>query len=188
MQPLIIDSSSIRISESKLLVSNLPPITPTPTQGFNVNNNQWLSSSFTTGSASYGYTLNSVTLFLALKPDTPVDPGSLFLRLHGDAGGDPGTAISSFNVPTIVSTGQYNFTMTNPPLLYAGITYWLIAGTQGSSVGTYLWAHTSSTTETGLTGWSLGNLGLYSTNQGVSWFSLTQGGLFQFSITGAELL
>ena len=188
MQPLIIDSSSIRISESKLLVSNLPPITPTPTQGFDVNNNQWLASSFQAGTSSYGYILNTVTLLFRLKPDTPVDPGSLFLRLHSDAGGDPGTAISSFNVPTIVSTGQYNFTMTNPPLLYAGITYWLIAGTQGSSVGTYLWAYTSSTTETGLTGWSLGNLGLYSANQGVSWFSLPGGGLFQFSITGAELL
>ncbi|GCL47600.1 choice-of-anchor R domain-containing protein [Microcystis aeruginosa] len=183
---LLLSLSLGQQASATTLVSNLPPITPTPTQGFDVNNNQWLSSSFQTGTSSYGYTLNTVTLLFRLKSDTPVDPGSLFLRLHNDAGGNPGAAISSgnFNVPTITSPGEYNFTLANSQQLNANTTYWLVAGTQGSSTGTYVWAHTSSTTKEGLTGWSIGNIAVYSVNQGSSWASLTGGGLFQFSVNG----
>ncbi|MEB3189187.1 MAG: choice-of-anchor R domain-containing protein [Snowella sp.] len=166
------------------LVSNLPPITQNPTQGRDINHNQWLSSSFTTGSASYGYTLNSVTLFLALKPDTPVDPGSLFLRLYENASGDPGSAIpgGNFNVPTITSPGQYTFTLTNPQQLASNTTYWLVAGASNIA-GTYLWGHTGQSADDGLAGWSIGNTGVYNVNQG-NWSSLTGGGTLQFSVNG----
>lgn len=184
---LLLSLSLGQQASAATLVSNLPPTTPSPTEGRDVNNNQWLSSSFTTGSGAYGYTLNSVTLLFALKPGTPVDPASLLLRLYNNAHGDPGSAISggNFNVPTITSTNQYNFTLTNSQQLDANTTYWLVAGVNPpGNTGTYLWGYTSSATETGLSGWSIGNTAVYSVNQGTTWSSLTGGGTLQFSVNG----
>jgi len=179
--------TSLNLSQVINLVSNLPPTTPSPTEGRDVNNNQWLGSSFITGSNAYGYILKSVTLLFTLKSGTPVDPGSLLLRLYNNAFGDPGSAISggSFNVPTITSTGEYNFTLTNSLQLDANTTYWLVSGVnpQGNP-GTYMWGHTSSSTETGLADWSIGNTAVYSVNQGTTWSSLTGGGTFQFKVNG----
>ncbi|CAO5058574.1 SbsA Ig-like domain-containing protein [Microcystis aeruginosa] len=168
------------------LVSNLPPTT-TANTGYRVKNDYWLSSSFKTGSVSYGYTLNSVTLRLALEPGTLVDPGLLLLKLYSDAEGDPGTEILSFNVPTINAgpTALYTFTLANPQLLSANTTYWLVA--QSSVItNTYIWANTINTTETGLAGWLIGDTSVFSVNQGVSWSSSwVNTGPFQFSVKGA---
>ncbi|MDB9427169.1 hypothetical protein PN437_20105 [Microcystis aeruginosa CS-564/01] len=186
-------SSNFAIIPIITLVENLPPTTLTGS-GRDVNNNQWLSSSFITGSNAYGYILKSITLLFTLKSGTPVDPGSLLLRLYNNASGVPGSAISggNFNVPTITSSGEYNFTLTNSLQLAANTTYWLVAGVdpQGNP-GTYMWGHTSDGTETGLADWSIGNTAVYSVNQGIGvnpWTFLTGGGTFQFKVTGSANL
>ncbi|MDB9425671.1 PEP-CTERM sorting domain-containing protein [Microcystis aeruginosa CS-564/01] len=188
---LLLSLSLGQQASATTLVDNLPPTTPSPTEGRDVNNNQWLGSSFTTGSVSYGYTLKSATLFFALEPGTPLDPGTLLLRLYSNASGVPGSAISggNFNVPTISSVGQYNFTLTNPQQLVANTTYWLVAGASNTNPGTYRWGHTSSPAETGLAGWSIGNTAVYSVSQGIGvnpWTFLTGGGTLQFSVNGTE--
>ena len=131
------------------------------------------------------------SLRLALEPGTLVDPGLLLLKLYSDAGGDPGAEIASFNVPAINagSTALYTFTLTNPYLLYANTSYWLIAQSSVTT-NTYIWANTTNATETGLAGWSISDTSVFSVNQGNNWSSswTNSTGPFQFSVTGAELL
>jgi hypothetical protein len=162
------------------LVSNLPPTTPLPTSGFGVNNTQWLSSSFQTGNASYGYILNSVTLRIGQST-----LGSLFVKLYSNVAGNPSTEITSFNVPSIGGTNNYDFTLTNPQLLTANTTYWLVAGILSGS-GQYVWTRTNSTAETGLPGWSIGNLALFSANGGNIWNFFDSPEIFQFSVKGQD--
>jgi hypothetical protein len=170
----------LNLSEVVNLVSNLPPTTPLPTSGFSITNNQWLSSSFQTGNASDVYILNSVNLRIGQAA-----LGSLFVKLYSNAAGNPGTEITSFNVPSIGSTNNYNFTLTNSQPLTANTTYWLVAGISSGS-GQYVWTKTSSTTETGLPGWSIGDLTFFSTDGGALniWNSFVSPEPFQFSVNG----
>ena len=160
------------------LVSNLPPITPSPTSGLGISNNQWLGVRFTTNNEIY---LNSATLFLGR-----ITNGPLFLKLYNEINGGFGTEIISFTVPNIQSTTQHLFTATNLVLLSSNTTYWLVAGILNNS-GFYVWTLTSSTTEAGLPGWSIDNTGFFSNNQGISWNSFTQSGTLQFRINGYQL-
>ncbi|WP_108938021.1 choice-of-anchor R domain-containing protein [Microcystis sp. 0824] len=172
------------------LVSNLPNTTTT-NSGYRVKNDNWLGSSFKTGNGSYGYTLNSVTLWFALEPGTSVDPGLLSLKLYDNASGQPGTEISgvSFNVPTINpgSSAQYTFTLTNSQQLASNTNYWLVARSSVTT-DTYLWGNTNSPAETGAAGWSIGDTSMFSANQGTSWNSswINPTGPFQFSVNGTE--
>jgi hypothetical protein len=161
------------------LVSNL---TQTTDSGFSINNNQWLSSSFTTGSGSYGYTINSVTLRLAKMTANP----NFLVRLYNDS---LSSQIASFTNPsfTLNITNDYIFTITTPQILTANTTYWLVAGISGGS-GQDFWAFTTSPNQTGLPGWSIGNNSFYSDNQGGTWdnnFSVTFSA-FQFSVNGQD--
>jgi hypothetical protein len=164
------------------LVSNL---TQTTNSGFSINNNQWLRSSFTTGSGSYGYTINSVTLRLAKTTANP----NLFVRLYNDSPGGLGSLIASFTNPsfTLNTTRDYIFTITNPQTLASNTTYWLVAGISGGS-GQDFWGFTTSPNQTGLPGWSIGDSPFYSSNQGDIWsnnFSITFNA-FQFSVNGQD--
>lgn len=173
MRPLFIDPMPFP-SQVINLVSNL--VGPSP--GFEVKNDQWVSSSFQTGNSSYAYILSSVTLRFG-----QFTPGSLFVKLYSDATGNPGSEITSFNVPSISSTNNYNFTLTNPCLLTANTTYWLVAGVSSGS-GRYFWAKTNSTAETGLPGWSIGNLAFFSNGVNNVWNAFPALEPFQFSING----
>jgi hypothetical protein len=169
------------------LIDNLPPITTTVTGG-DVSFDRWVRSSFTTGSHSYGYTLNSVTLWFAqLLPVTSTD--NLFVRLHEDADGILGDLITSFTNPVSITTTAANniFTLTTPQTLCANTVYWLVAGVSSGS-GLYRWALTNSANETGEPGWSIGDTdpyyALFSGNQGLSW-NIFGFSTFQFKVTGA---
>lgn len=164
------------------LVSNL---TQTTNSGFSINNNQWLSSSFTTGGGIYGYTINSVILRLAATTANP----NLFVRLYNDSLGGLGSQIASFTNPsfTLNITNDYIFTITTPQILASNTNYWLVAGISGGS-GEYFWGFTTSPDQTGLPGWSVGNNPFYSNNQGGTWsnnFSTTFSA-FQFSVNGQD--
>ncbi len=164
------------------LVSNL---THTTNSGFSINNNQWLRSSFTTGSGSYGYTINSVTLRLAKTTANP----NLFVRLYNVSLGGLGSQIASFTNPsfTLNTTRDYIFTITNPQRLASNTDYWLVAGISEGS-GQDLWGFTTLPDQTGSPGWLIGDNPFKSTNQGGTWsnsFSVTFSA-FQFSVNGQD--
>ena len=166
------------------LVSNLPTTTTSLPDGGTVSSNIWGGSSFTTGSGSYGYTLNSVTLrFAQITSATP--PNNLFVRLYNDNSGNPGSEITSFtftNSGSITTTTANNiFTLSTPQILSANTTFWLVVG---SGSGQYVWALTNSVNETGEPGWSIGNnSAFFSPNGGGSWTPYPNNS-FQFSVNG----
>ncbi len=179
---LLLSLSLGQQASATTLVSNLPQ---TSTMGYPVKFDQWLRSSFTTGSGSYGYTINSVTLRLAeMTANT-----NLFVRLYNDSPGGLGSQITSFTNPSFTSntTNDYIFTLTNPQTLASNTNYWLVAGIS-DGIGEYLWSFTTSPDQTGLPGWSIGDNPFNSTNQGGIWsnnFS-TAFKAFQFSVNGTE--
>ena len=183
---LLLSLSLGQQASATTLVSNLPSIT-TSTQGSPVQFNQWLRSSFTTGSGTYGYTIDSVTLRLAEITANP----NLFVRLYSDSSGGLGSQITSFTNPnpsfTPNTSNNYTFTPTTPQTLAANTAYWLVAGIS-DGIGQYLWAFTQSPDQTGFPGWSIGDEPFYSSNQGGTWNNnfTTTFKAFQFSVNGTE--
>ncbi|MFN6273900.1 MAG: choice-of-anchor R domain-containing protein [Microcystis sp.] len=179
---LLLSLSLGQQASATTLVSNL---SPTPTMGYPVKFDEWLRSSFTTGSGTYGYTINSVTLRLVQMTANP----NLFVRLYNDNSGGLGSQITSFTNPSFTPniTNDYIFTLTNPQTLASNTDYWLVAGIS-DGIGEYRWAFTTSTGETGSPGWLIGDNPFYSTDQGGIWsnnFSTTFNA-FQFSVNGTE--
>ena len=179
---LLLSLSLGQQASATTLVSNL---SPTPSMGYPVKFDEWLRSSFTTGSGSYGYTINSVTLRLAEMTANP----NLFVRLYNDSSGGLGSQITSFTNPSFTPniTNDYIFTLTNPQTLASNTDYWLVAGIS-DGIGEYRWAFTTSTDQTGSPGWLIGDNPFYSNNQGGIWsnnFSTTFNA-FQFSVNGTE--
>lgn len=179
MLPLTIDPMSIPNPNQVInLVSNLPPTTSANT-GFQVTNNQWMGSSFTTGNNLV--ILTSVTLRLG-----QFTLGSLFVKLYSNFTGFPEYEINSFNVPSISGTNTYDFTLTNPYILTANTTYWLVAGISSGSGG-YAWAFANSGDQIGELDWLIGDTAVFSSNQGVTWNTLAPYGTFQFAIRGSNI-
>ena len=179
---LLLSLSLGQQASANTLVSNLPGTT---TSGFepSVKPDQWVGSSFKTGSASYGYTLDSVTLlFQQMNLNT-----NLFVRLYSDNSGSISSLITSFTNPGSITTNAANntFTLTTPQTLAANTTYWLVAGISSGS-GEYRWRSTTSPDQTGFTGWSIGDNSLYTSDQGGIWNSFTPFKAFQFSVNGTE--
>ncbi|WP_287735778.1 choice-of-anchor R domain-containing protein [Microcystis sp. M113S1] len=145
-----------------------------------VHSTAWTGSSFTTGSGSYN--LESVTLLL--QENTA---GDLFVGLYGNNSGVPGTLITTFTNPGSITTSLANntFTLATSQALTASTTYWLVSGILSGS-GTYSWGYTSSDSETGLPGWTIGAGYVDSTNQGGTWISYPTDGPYQFSVNGTE--
>jgi hypothetical protein len=179
---LLLSLSLGQQASATTLVSNLPSTSP---MGYPVKFDEWLSSSFTTGSGSYGYTINSVTLRLAEMTANP----NLFVRLYNDSPGGLGSQITSFTNPSFTPniTNDYIFTLTTPQTLAPNTDYWLVAGISDGS-GEYLWAFTTSTGQTGSPGWSIGDKPFYSNDQGGTWDNsfATTFSAFQFSVNGTE--
>ena len=143
----------------------------------------WEGASFTTGSGSYN--LNSATL---LFQENTADP-NLFLRLYSNSSGTPGTQLTSFTNPASITTTLANntFTLATPQALAANTTYWLVSGISiDTGTGSYNWGATTSTAQTGLPGWTIGDNFVASFDQGGSWSSYPTSGLFQFSLEGTE--
>ena len=180
---LLLSLSLGQQASAATLVSNLPPTTSTPTGG-DVTFDRWVRSSFRTGSGSYGYTLNSVTLwFREFTQDA-----NLFVRLHKDNAGALGDLITSFTNPVSITTtaANNNFTPTTPQTLASGTDYWLVAGISSSGSGLYRWGLTNSVNQTGEPGWSIGDSSLFTGNQGLSWNTFVGASAFQFSVNGTE--
>ncbi|CCI38945.1 choice-of-anchor R domain-containing protein [Microcystis aeruginosa] len=179
---LLLSLSLGQQASATTLVSNL---SPTPSMGYPVKFDEWLRSSFTTGSGTYGYTINSVTLRLVQMTANP----NLFVRLYNDSSGGLGSQITSFTNPSFTPniTNDYIFTLTNPQTLASNTDYWLVAGIS-DGIGEYRWAFTTSTGQTGSPGWLIGDNPFYSTDQGGIWSSnfSTTFNAFQFSVNGTE--
>ena len=121
-------------------------------QGFGSN---WasLAQSFTTGSSAS--TLNGITLSLASG-----GTGSGFtVYLMSDNAGTPGNILETLSGPTSPGTGDITFTSGSSLPLDANTTYWWEATIVSTPNATFYLSSTTSTSETGSSGWSIGDVG-----------------------------
>jgi hypothetical protein len=136
-----------------VVVSNLAA---NSNNGFQVSI-QGTAASFTTGPAAS--TLNSATLRLGGQSfgDFTV---TYHVFLLTDSGGEPGSQLHSLGSVTDTSGNVFNYTLrtfTAPESssLSANTTYWVAALTESGDQG--VWGGTTSDSETGESGWSIGD-------------------------------
>jgi hypothetical protein len=180
---LLLSLSLGQQASAATLVENLPPTTSTHFEP-SVKVDQWVGSSFTTGNASYGYTLNSVTLwFREFTAGT-----NLLVSLYSDNAGAIDSQITGFTNPGSITPSLANntFTLTTPETLDANTTYWLVAGISLGGSGEYRWGGTTSADQNSSFGWSIGDSSVVSTNGGGSWSNISDPPFkaFQFSVDG----
>lgn len=145
--------------------------------GFEVKYDQWLTANFQTGNV--GSILQSITLKVGR-----FTLGNLFVKLFSGNSG-PNNLLADFNIPSIESTNNYDFSLTNPQLLATNTTYWIVAGILSSGdTGRYYWAKTSSNIETGSLGWLIGNIIDFSSDQGGIWSRLSSDEALQIKVSG----
>ena len=188
---LLLSLSLGQQASAAILVSNLPPTTDT-VAGYAITFDKWLTSSFTTGSASDGYIIGSVTLRLAELTASP----NLYVRIWDEfLGGEvefPGQQRLRFTNPSFTpnTTNNYTFTATTPQTLAANTNYSLVVGIS-EGPGEYLWGYTVSPDQTGFTGWSIEEDPLISFNQGGIWSGqdmfASPISAFQFSVASAAV-
>ena len=107
------------------------------------------AQSFNTGAGSA--LLDSVRLAMANGSPT----GSFTLGLYNDVGGSPGTLqVNLSGDMTPIDAGEYDYEPDVPFTLDASTTYWVVAD---PVVGNTNWRTTEDTSETGATGWTLGD-------------------------------
>ncbi len=143
-----------------VLVSNITNATPF---GSSVADTSWLADSFTTDAQSY--TLNNVNVDM----DATTGGGNFVLSIFDDNSGEPGSLITNGTLSgeTNPNLDQvYTYITTATVNLAASTTYWVVAA---ETLGTnfFSWSATFDAAESG-TG-TIGDVGKFSSNQGVSW-------------------
>ncbi|NOS88335.1 MAG: PEP-CTERM sorting domain-containing protein [Methylococcaceae bacterium] len=130
----------------------------------------WRAQSFTVAS-DQDYLLSDVQM-INRNADS-----STFLRIYADNASTPGALLEQLSFSSALPTTIFaaNGTPISAQLLTfsssglsltASSTYWIVAG-RTSGVGS--WFGTTSTTETGLPGWAIGNSFRTSSDAGASW-------------------
>lgn len=132
--------------------------------------------SFTTGDSAT--LLESITVRIS-HANTP---GTGFnVALYSDLEGNPGSLIETLSGDNNPSSGDYTYTSSGSLQLAANSTYWWVASmTQGGNQNISL-TGTTSTAETGLSGWTIGNSHAYSLSADGDWSSSSPN-LPQFSL------
>lgn len=118
-----------------------------PASGF-----QYVANGFSTG-AGTGWTISSVDMKITVD-GTPNQ--QISLGLWTDNAGNPGSVIGSFTNVSPTTTGIYSFTPASTLSLASNTAYWLVA--EYPTINVVYWAYTDDASETGLPGWTIGNL------------------------------
>ena len=143
------------------------------------------TASFTTGAASGGYTLNSVTVKFGTKNGSPND---VAVKIYGDSSGEPGSEVANLTLTGPASPDDEDATYTcsgSGCSLSAGTTYHIHLSRPGAS-GSYRWRKTASDTETNAPsggGWLIGNSGHHQTSGANYWTSHGEVGMFEVTVT-----
>jgi len=135
--------------------------------------------SFTTGSTPN--LLVSVSLYLGLPGDGP-----FVLSLYNDAGGSPGSSLTTLSGKSFPATDAFDaFTNASPLLLSANTTYWIVASSPGSDPSMfYNWLYTSSSS---LDAGSIWPLGVSKYSFGSGWSALGANLLFSVTVASPNL-
>ena len=130
------------------------------------SSNSFAAQSFTTGANAGGYTLSEVRIKISTT-------GSTSMKIREDSSGAPGSELATLTNPSsIVANSLNTFTAPSGTTLAANTTYW-VSVSEGVSSGKARLTLTDSDSETGSTGWTIGNGSLFRNSEANSWSSST---------------
>ena len=154
--------------------------------GVHISDTKQAATSFTTGDAAAGYTLQSVTVDILI---VDINPGNISVAIHAVSGGNPApNATYTLSGANPTATGQHTFTCpTNVTCALAKErSYFLVLSQSGGGLGGargYTWDTTASTAQTNEPtgfGWSIGDSAYWFYSNG--WNAQTgYTGMFQVS-------
>ena len=141
------------------------------------------ATGFSTGGASGGYTLVSVTAAFSAPTG---DPGDIVVAVHESSGGVPAdAALVTLAGGNPMTTGRYTYTCSGSCGLAADTGYFLVVSAPNATTSAfYNWNVTSSNNERNVppgNGWSLADIGKYKRGAG-SWENFTSDLSGQFEI------
>lgn len=131
--------------------------------GDTVTKTAYLASSFTTGSTSSSYSLDSVLLGMGVAIE---QEGGFTVTIRSNNSSRPGTVLGVLVGEDNPSEGTFTYTPQTTILLDSNTTYWVVAGVSGGD-GEFRWLASNSNNQTG--DWTIGNNIGFSTNAGSSW-------------------
>lgn len=135
------------------------------------------AASFKTGDT----TASLVSVSVSMDPRHQFSPGDFNLALYNDAGGSPGsslTTLSGNNNP--FSEAIYTYTNQTPLVLSANTTYWVVASSATIDTAAFQWILTFSSNVDSGSFWTMGAADL---DQGRGWEPIGAGYFPEFSIT-----
>ncbi len=165
-------------AHADVLVSNT-------TASTNTGSNNFGAQSFETGDNAAGYTISDIQIRVSGANST----ATTVIRIREDDSGGPGANDSDIVVtlsnPASLTVNALN-TFTVPAgdtaELKANTTYWVTVN-EGVTNNRVHFAITATDTETGLSGWSIGNGTLWRSSEGSNW--ITSQSSFLLAINGA---
>ena len=129
-----------------------------------IANPSFQAQSFTTGAYAGGYTISEVQINLLAVA------GSTSVKIRENSSSNrPGDLVATLTNPDSLSTTATLNTFTAPAntVLEASTTYWISVNEGITNRATF--RTTESDSETGVTGWSIGNTRLFRTDEASSW-------------------
>ena len=137
-----------------------------------IANNDLLATKFTTGSDTYGYTLDRLRLDWASMPTT-IQSSQVKVRLYSASGNDPDAQIAEFTNPSQAGEGKEHLLLhpAGDTNLEKDTDYFILVKGLGAAIGSV--QLTTSDTETSETGWSIGNDSRKKTESDTNWSAET---------------
>jgi len=162
-------AAATRPATAGVMVNNLTEAASllVPISGPLGNSEQWVAVRFSTGAGTW--TVDGMTGRFA---QTSFNPTGIVVDIQGDGIGGltpDGTTLGSLSpVINIRTEDDYGFNPTATISLMANTSYWLVARpTQGNSL--FDWRTTDSGIDSGISGWSIDDISLLSSDSGDSW-------------------
>lgn len=159
-------------------VSNLG----SPTTGsLSVASNAWLATWFRTGSATEGYSLDSIQISMATPSGTPDGFTVMLWDFNLDR------SIATLAGPNPSTSGVFTYTATALTLAPSTVYWFAVKAATPLSVGAFRWDHAAARNDTpGIDGWLQG--AAYQTSlDGIDWDRSTQVGNLKFAVTATAI-
>ena len=148
------------------------------------------AQSFTTGSNTGGYTLQSLTLDFSNKIGSPT---GFTAAIHAESNSNPAaSATYTLTGPQHPANGQYTYTCSGSCSLDADTEYFLVMSAtipNTGSVNHYLADYTSSDDQTNTptnAGWSIADVGKFRSSNAGAWQANASGYAFKLKVTATE--
>ena len=166
-------------AQGTLYLSNLGQ---TPTGDMAVGSDAWIASTFTTGTNSGGYVLNSIQLLLDSASGSP---SGLTVSIYNFNNGQSGSSLDALSGSDPAAGGIFTYTATNLTLLPSAGYLIMLTSATPVTVGAYDWSLANNPAYNSSDRWNLLNAYYHSTD-GSNW-AVQRGNTPQFAVNATAV-